>query len=119
MGEPMPLHRWVFPARVLRVIDGDTLEIEIDQGMHNRRIERIRLLGVDTPEMTGATKAGGLMAKSFTEGWVAYASYAQSGWPLRVRTEKADSFGRYLALVWRVNDGASLNDDLITNGYSE
>ena len=40
----------IFPAKVLRVVDGDTADFEIDLGFHIKTKIRGRLIGVDTPE---------------------------------------------------------------------
>lgn len=111
----MPLHSWVFPARLVRVVDGDTQYIECDQGMHGRRIESLRLLGVDCPETRGATKEAGDAATAWVRDWY---RLAVGEWPLIVQTHKSDSFGRYLALVWRVVDQACLNTDLLVSGHA-
>lgn len=114
----MPTHVWVFRARMIRVVDGDTLDLLVDVGMHGQRLERVRLLGVDCPEVRGPTRAAGLAATAYATGWLAEAWVDPGGmWPLVVVTEKdPDNFGRYLATVYRVVDGACLNDDLILSG---
>lgn len=99
---------WIFPARCERVVDGDTLDLLIDQGMRVYRRERVRLLGVDAPEVRGSTAQAGADALAWVRSWLAAAG---GEWPLTVRTTKADSFGRYLARIWR-GDGAELNADL-------
>jgi micrococcal nuclease len=109
----MPLHSWVFPARLVKVVDGDTVDVLIDQGMHAHRIERLRLLSVNAPETHIPTKVAGDAATAFVVGWM---GMAVGEWPLVVETHKSDVFGRYLALVFRITDGACLNDDLIASG---
>lgn len=113
----MPRHLWVFRARVERVIDGDTLDITIDCGFRSTRVERIRLLGVNAPEKTGSTRREGILAQDFTTLWCADALY-MTEWPIVIQTKKSDAFGRYLATVWRVVDGACLNNDLVTAGMA-
>ena len=39
-----------FQAKVRRVVDGDTLDLDIDLGFHITLSERVRLMGIDTPE---------------------------------------------------------------------
>ena len=40
-----------YRARLLRVVDGDTIDVELDHGFERMRsTRRLRLLGVDTPE---------------------------------------------------------------------
>ncbi|MGJ5700493.1 hypothetical protein ACTFIB_11195 [Staphylococcus chromogenes] len=36
---------YIFKARVLRVIDGDTIEMRIDLGFHTHTVRKVRLLG--------------------------------------------------------------------------
>lgn len=109
---PMPEQRWVFCGRSLRVVDGDTVDLELDVGLHGRRVERLRLLGVNAPEMHGASRPAGVEAKTFTTTWLAEVGE----WPLVVQTSKSDDFGRYLARIWRASDGRCLNDDLVASG---
>lgn len=108
---------WAYRARLVRVIDGDTLDVTIDQGLHTHRTERLRLLGVNTPEVKGATRPAGLAAAGYVTSWLG-AVPAGAEWPLIVRTAKSDTFGRWLATVWRSSDGACLNEALLTSGHA-
>jgi micrococcal nuclease len=116
--------RWIWQARALRVIDGDTLDVELDVGFNSRRIERVRLANVNTPETKGATRAAGLDAMSFTLDWISQHRSHTDGaiktfpaWPFTVETFKADSFGRYIATISNTA-GESLNDALIAAGHA-
>lgn len=115
---PIPTQSWVFRARTLKVVDGDTIDLELDVGLHGRRIERLRLLGVNTPETHGATREAGLEAAAFTGGWLSPSLATGGEWPLVVQTYRSDAFGRFLAIVWRVSDGRCLNDDLLATGQA-
>lgn len=111
-----PAHQWVFPARCLRVIDGDTLALRVDVGFHLTRTDHFRLLDVDTPEVRGAEREAGLAAHGFVCAWLTEAGLGD--WPLLIETvPEPDSFGRYLCRVWRSSDGAELAEDLITAGH--
>lgn len=92
----------------MRVIDGDTLIADLSLWHTITSRETIRVLGVDSPELTGLTKEAGLLAKAFTERWVAQG-------PFTVNSCKRDSFGRVLGIVFR--DGQILADDLIAAGH--
>lgn len=107
---------WAYRAQLVRVIDGDTLDVVIDQGLHTHRTERVRLLGVNTPERKGNTRKAGDAARLFVVDWLSWLEGMD--WPLTVRTEKTDAFGRYLARVWRTTDGRCLNDDLLAAGHA-
>ena len=55
-----------FQAKVKRVVDGDTLDLDIDLGFHITLSERVRLMGIDTPETRSRDpieKSSGLIAK--------------------------------------------------------
>jgi micrococcal nuclease len=115
----LPEQRWLYRAQVLRVIDGDTLVITLDLGFNLSASAHLRLLGVNAPELHGATAGAGLQAKRFAETWVMNAGSTEQGWPFVLETHKLDeldSFGRYLATCWRVNDGSCLNEELLASG---
>jgi endonuclease YncB( thermonuclease family) len=58
-----------YNCTIVRVVDGDTVDVDIDLGFDTwRRGERIRLYGVDTPECRSrdaVEKKAGLLAKGF------------------------------------------------------
>lgn len=107
----IPTQQYVFTATLDRVIDGDTIQVQLDQGLHTYRAERLRLLRVNAPEVHGPSKPAGDAATAYTTDWLA-------GQQLVISTYKSDVFGRYLAEVWRTSDGANLNDDLLASGHA-
>jgi len=78
-------------ATVTRVIDGDTIEVMLDDGTE----ERVRLIGIDTPESTTRHEPYGLEASNFTKeklhGEVVY---------LETDVTNRDRFERLLRYVW-------------------
>lgn len=114
--------RWFWRAQCTAVIDGDTLEMEIDTGFHTVRTERVRLVGVNAPETRGPSRNAGLAAKAWTTKWVNDAQ-RETKWPFMVETFKTDSFGRYLARVWvekemDTDSSSDLSDQLIKSGHA-
>lgn len=111
---------WVRQARALRVIDGDSLSIELDLGFNMRYVGSIRLDGIDTPELRGRAPeeiARGQDAKRYVVTWLIDAARdASEAWPLEIETNRVDKYGRWLAYVWRKSDGRCLNTDLIESG---
>ena len=98
---------------VLRVVDGDTLDLLIDLGFDLTLKQRVRLLYVDTPELRSRDleeKVAARAAKVFVEEVVKDSD-------ITVNTTKADSFGRYLAEIF-VN-GQSLNQRLLDEGFAK
>lgn len=112
---------WEYRAHVTNVVDGDTIDVVTDLGFGmDGLVMRLRLLGVDTPER--ADYEQWLSAKDFTQSWCA-AHVDAKGW-LVITTiknthdrDKADSFGRYLAVVWSMDKTANLNEELIAKGF--
>ena len=102
------------------VYDGDTIDMVIDVGFRMSSRQRIRVLGVNTPELRGDQKEEGKRFKLITAGWMVQATNKHDGpFPFIVRTEKADSFGRYLADITRKFDGQSLTQFLLEQGSPE
>lgn len=90
-----------YEAEVIRVLDGDTIEVFIEKDVGFDVIVRfkkqVRIVGIDAPEKFGATKAAGLASKALMQ------SLLPAGTKVIMKTEKPDStekFGRFLAHVW-------------------
>jgi micrococcal nuclease len=99
-----------YAAKLIRVVDGDTIVLSLDLGLSVHRIETCRIAGVDTPELNSsdpAVRARAQSAKSFVEEQLA-------GCLLKVRTEKPypmDKYGRYLAAVqFRISNDVEWKD---------
>lgn len=103
-------------ARVLRVIDGDTLDVIFDLGFDVQLKQRIRMFGIDTPESRTRDKVEkkfGLASKSFLKKVVTEAE------EVVCKTHVADArgkFGRVLGEVWC--DGENINAKMISEGYA-
>jgi len=89
-----------YRGKVLRVIDGDTLDIEFDLGLSIYAKRRIRLKGIDTPEIFGMKKE----SEAFQKGMEAKAFVTERlmGKPIWVQTfrDKTGKYGRYIADVF-------------------
>lgn len=108
---------WEYRATPLRVIDGDTLELLIDNGFSSRQQETIRLLNVYAPE---SKELGGPETKAYIEQWLATYIDTTLRWPLHLYTYPSSSFEpnerrtftRYLAEVWDHRLTRSLNESI-------
>jgi micrococcal nuclease len=94
------------PAKVISVIDGDTIEVVLD-GKH----EKVRYLMVDTPEMQAIDPKPARLAKEFNTKMVAGKSVF-----LARDTTNRDDFGRLLRFV--IVDGITVNYELIEQGFA-
>lgn len=111
---------FVYRARPGRVVDGDTLDVVVDLGFHLTATLRLRLLGVNTPELhddNTEVRAAAVKARTFVESWVSKLDPG-AAWPILVRTEKSDVFGRWLAEVWADGAEVTLNAGLLDAGLA-
>jgi micrococcal nuclease len=108
---------WTYRARPIRVVDGDTIDVDIDVGFRITMRHRLRLLGVNTPEPRGATRDAGRAATEFVLDWMDAAAEIDDEWPVTVTTIEADSFGRWLADV-RNREDESLSHRLLDSGHA-
>jgi len=108
-----PLYQYRF--ELIRVIDGDTIEVMLDLGIETYRRELIRLYGVNTPEKRGATKEAAMAAQAFTTSWL----IGTFPFHLDSRSYKPrEKYGRILGVVYRYGDPVSLNDALLKAGHA-
>jgi micrococcal nuclease len=104
--------------KVLKVVDGDTIDVDIDLGFDISFTSRVRLAGIDTPESRTTDKmekALGLEVKKKLGDLVASAK------TIVIKTEKPDSSEKYGRILgWLYLDGAelSVNEALIAGGYA-
>lgn len=104
--------------KVLAVIDGDTIDVEIDLGFDISITKRVRLAGIDTPESRTSDKyekSLGLESKALLKQRL---SAAQT---IVIRTEKPDSsekYGRVLGWLFLDEEKTSFNETMIATGYA-
>tara|TARA_R100001591_G_scaffold117182_1_gene135997 strand:+ start:67 stop:471 length:405 start_codon:yes stop_codon:yes gene_type:complete len=86
-----------YNATIIRVVDGDTVDVDIDLGFDVWvRSQRIRLFGIDTPECrtrNKAEKAHGLLAKEYVQ------NALRLGEVYALRTREKGKYGRYLGEI--------------------
>lgn len=97
-------------GRVTDTIDGDTIEVALANG----RSEKVRLIGVDTPEISGgAPQPYGPEAAAFT----AKSLQGRQVW-LETDVEERDRYGRLLAYVWLSSTEARGEADIRTGMFN-
>jgi micrococcal nuclease len=93
-------------ARVIRVIDGDTIEVLL-----NGKVEKVRYLMVDSPEMNASNPLPGRAAKDFNDHLVDGKNVI-----LISDTTNRDEFGRLLRFI--IVNGKFVNYELVRQGYA-
>ncbi len=85
---------YAYRATVTRVVDDDTIYVDVDMGFDLRQKMKMRLAGLNTPEICGPARDRGLPAIAFAE------AVLPAGSPVVVTTHKMGNFGRYIADVY-------------------
>jgi micrococcal nuclease len=118
---------WTVPATVVRVVDGDTLDCNLDLGWHITYRAKVRLAGVNAPEMN--TEAG-RAAQAWVHAQLAKTMPADGisrtlAAPVTVKSHTLDKYGRVLADVtvsYPDPDGGTfhihLNQAVLTAGHA-
>lgn len=107
------------PVKVVNIVDGDTIHVRLPGGQE----ERVRFIGVNTPESQGKVEPYGKEAAAYTQrrlsGRTVY---------LELDVGERDKYGRLLAYVWLEppRDGSEaevrakmFNAELLLNGYAQ
>ena len=99
--------------RIKRIIDGDTIDIDIDLGFNLTISHRVRLKGIDAAETRTKDleeKAEGIRARLWLEKELA----RQGEWI--IETHKEDKYGRILGTLYLVGDSVTVNEKMLTEG---
>ena len=103
---------------VHKVVDGDTIDADIDLGFDISLTKRIRLAGIDTPESRTKDeyeKKLGLQAKDWLKNRLQFAK------DIIIKTELPDStekYGRIIGHLFINGEEVSLNNQMIAEGYA-
>jgi micrococcal nuclease len=107
-----------YVKKITKVVDGDTIDVEIDLGFDISFSSRVRLAGIDTPESRTSDKmekALGLEAKAYLKHEI------DSAKSVVIKTKKMDSsekYGRILGWVYLDGSEVSLNEKMIADGHA-
>jgi micrococcal nuclease len=98
-------------GRVVKVVDGDTIHVLV-----SGRREKVRYIGVDTPETKHPTKG----VQCYGRAAAAFNGRLVGGERVRLvrDVEERDRYGRLLAYVYRARDGLFVNAELARLGYA-
>ena len=99
---------------VIKVIDGDTLDVLIDLGFSISIKSRIRLAGINAPETRTLDlneKSKGLDAKSWLEEEL-------KNQEIIIKTVKEEKYGRMLGYLYTKNHSLTINERMILEGFA-
>jgi micrococcal nuclease len=103
-----------YNATLLNIVDGDTVDMDVDMGFNVRIKQRMRFYGIDTPELNSndpVIRASAVKAKDFV------ASHVKVGQSYMIETFKNDKYGRLLVKI-RITPASTLNEILVGAGLA-
>jgi micrococcal nuclease len=104
--------------QVTKIVDGDTIDVDVDLGFSISYSQRLRLAGIDTPESRTTDKFEktlGLESKEYLK------TKLKEAKDIVVKTELPDSsekYGRILGWVYVNGNSKSINEQMIEDGYA-
>jgi micrococcal nuclease len=106
---------FTYNAKVIRVVDGDTIYAEIDLGFHVKIVEMFRFSKIDTPEIYRPRNKSelkhGQEAKIFLENLILDKDIV-------LVSKKTGKYGRWIADIY-LETGENVQDLLIENGFEK
>lgn len=104
--------RYRYHGRVRRVVDGDTVRVDLDLGLGVwRHSVALRLLGIDAPELRGPERRQGLAAKQWLTRLIGDKEVV-----VETHRDAQGKYGRWMATIWL--DDANVNERLIAEGHA-
>jgi micrococcal nuclease len=108
---------YVYKALITKVYDGDTVTADIDLGMGIWfRGQKIRLEGIDAPEVRGEEREYGLISRDWLRDKVLNKEVI-----IRTTKDKKGKYGRWIGEIWTNNEGMyeNINALLVSLGMAE
>ena len=105
---------YTYNAKVIRVIDGDTVVLDIDLGFTIHWKSSCRLYGINTPELNSRDKdekLKALEAKNFL------IQELPVGSDVVINSKKLDKYGRPLVEI--MNNNININQELLVLGLAQ
>lgn len=109
---------YIYKAEVLRIVDGDTVDLDVDLGMRVHIHERIRFYNFDAPETYGVKKD----SEEYRLGQAAKAALMlliPEGSEVILSTfkDKTGKYGRYIGGITK--DGEDIGELMIASGHEK
>lgn len=101
-----------YREKIIDVYDGDTVTAMVDLGFLHFQEMKLRLYGINTPELRGEEKEAGMVVRDILRVMV-----LDKEVEIRSYKDKQGKYGRYLANIFL--DGLDVNQWLVDNGHAK
>lgn len=130
VGDDPTTELYRYRANVTRIYDGDSVTADIDLGLGVwLRDQKLRLFGINTPELRGDEREAGLAARDWLKAQlmgVPLEEVWHYGDPnvaviLETHRDRSGKYGRWLATLWAMVDGdwRNMNKALLEAGHAK
>lgn len=100
-----------YKAHIKDVYDGDTVTAVVDLGFLHYQEMKLRLYGIDTPELRGEEREEGLVVRDIVRDLI-----LDKEVEIHSYKDKQGKYGRYLATI--IIDDLNINEWLVENGHA-
>jgi micrococcal nuclease len=103
---------YTYSAEVIRVVDGDTIDLNIDLGFHIKIQKRVRLSLIDAPEKNTdlGKRSAEFLSKTLPAGCIV---------TIKTQLDKDDKYGRLLGEIFTTDQISSINKLMIDSGHAD
>jgi micrococcal nuclease len=116
------MEKYWYEAYVIDVYDGDTITAEVNLGFSIKMKMKLRLYGINAPEVRGVQRPEGLKSRDWLRSIILHKNVL-----IRTDRDKTGKYGRYLATIYQYDDMhdsdswslTSINALLVKNGFAE
>lgn len=99
-------------AKIIDVYDGYTVTAMVDLGFLHFQEMKLRLYGIDTPELRGEEKEAGIIVRDIVREMI-----LNKDVEIHSYKDKQGKYGRYLANI--IVDGVDVNEWLVENNHAK
>jgi micrococcal nuclease len=103
---------YCYGATIVKVYDGDTVTAVVDLGFKIKMTIRVRLAGINAPEVRGASREEGLKTRDYLRGLILNKKVM-----IKTQKDKKGKYGRYIGVLY-IND-KNINELLVENQLAE
>jgi len=109
---------YTYKAHCYNVVDGDTVDLDLDLGLKVYVKERVRLAGINTPETHGVKKDSEEYKKGIAATEEVKRLILNKDVVVQTEKDKTGKYGRYIAYIYLADSSETLNEYLVKNGFA-